>query len=606
MANNSISLISLDFDTLKAQLKQYLKGQAQFSDYDFDGSNMSVLLDILSYNTHLNAFYLNMVASEMFLDSAQLRNSIVSIAKALNYTPRSARSATAILNLSFPQSNLSSFSIPSGTRFTGKNSNGSYTFVTADSMILYPSNGAFQVSNVAVYEGSLVTDTFVVNYAVEGQRFILTNDTIDTGSLSVVVSEDNGQTNTIFTKAQTLFGLTGDSNSYFVQATDDSRYEVVFGDGTFGRRPKDGAAILCQYRITAGTLGNGTTGFLLNDNLGAINGHGSAIIPTITVVQPGFGGGEPETLEEIRFRAPRAYQTQQRAITIEDYKSLVLQQFPEVKSAYVYGGETLTGTPQFGKVFIAPLTYSAEALSSTEKQTIESYLKDRCALGIQPVVVDSDNLLIIPSVTVKYSPAKTQLSAADIEAIVKQAIETFSATELEDFNTEFKSSRLEAAIDDSDSSISSNQTDILMKKLVGLQLDTSTFPYTQFRNAIVPGSFYTSEFSSNGRKYQYTDFNPNNNTFQVQQTGNQVQITNNSSAVYLKDITTAGAISYSSAGTIDYATGTISLNSIIFTDFFGKDGVEFFAKPVSEDVIASQNDVIAIDVPSIKVQVKQI
>jgi hypothetical protein len=174
-ANSSISLTSLDFDSIKNTFKSYLRGQDRFKDYDFDGSNMSVLLDILTYNSHLNAFYLNMVASEMFLDSAQLRNSAVSIAKALNYTPRSEKSAKALLDLRFAQSGLSSFTIPSGTRFTGKNSNGSFTFITNESTILYPANGAFTVNSLPVFEGSLIADAFVVDYSIEGQRFILTN-----------------------------------------------------------------------------------------------------------------------------------------------------------------------------------------------------------------------------------------------------------------------------------------------------------------------------------------------------------------------------------------------------------------------------------------------
>jgi len=591
MANNSISLVNLDFDTLKTQLKTYLKGQAQFSDYDFDGSNMSVLLDILTYNTHLNAFYLNMVASEMFLDSAQLRNSAVSIAKAL-------------LDLRFAQSGLSSFTIPTGTRFTGKNSNGSFTFITDASTILYPANGAFTVNSLPVFEGSLISDSFVVDYSVEGQRFIMSNETIDSDSVVVTVSEDNGQTNTIFSRAITLFGLTDASNVYFIQATDDSRYELVFGDGVIGRRPKDGSTVSSLYRITSGTRGNEATNFVLNDNLGSLNGYTSAIIPTINVVQKGAGGGAAETIEEIRYRAPRAFQTQQRAITVSDYATLIIQQFTEVKDAFVYGGETIAGSPQYGKVFIAPMTYSGEILSSTEKSDIEVFLKDRCPIGIQPVVVDSDYLYIIPTTVVKYLPARTLTSPADISAIVKQTIETFSETELNGFNLEYKSSRLEAAIDDSDPSISSNQTEITLKKISLLPLDTPTFPTVQFRNKIVPGTFYSSEFTAGGRRYQYTDYNPNNNTFTTTQVDNKIVVTNSSTAVYLKDVTVPASVTYVSSGTVNYEDGIVSLNSIVISDFLGKDGIEFYSKPESEDVISRQNDILAIDIESIQVTVR--
>ena len=595
-ANNSISLVSLDFDTLKNQLKTYLKSQAQFSDYDFDGSNMSVLLDILTYNTHVNAFYLNMVASEMFLDSAQLRNSIISIAKSLNYTPRSTKSAKAILNLQFAQSGLISFTIPSGTRFTGKNSRGSYQFITDQSRVLYPSNGFFTAANVEIYEGSLITDTFVVNYAIEGQRFILTNDNIDTDSLNVVVSEDDGQTISSFQKTTTLYNASSNTNIFFVQATEDTRYEVSFGDGVFGRRPKDGAIVTCTYRNTFGADGNDATGFILNDNLGAFNGYGSAIIPTITVVSPGFGGGEAETIEDIRFRAPKVYQTQERAITVNDFSALVTQEFQSIKNVYVYGGELALGAPRFGSVLIAPVTYTGVLLSQAEKNEIETYLRQRTTVGITPTVVDPDYLYVSLTTNVKYDPNVTTLSAADIKSAVESAIETFNTEELTDFNTELNLSKLESAINAVDASILGNQTELTIKKVFNTALDQQSFPSIRFRNEIVPGTIESSEFLSSGRRYQYADYNPNNNTLLARIVDGRTVVINTTNAVYLKDITNPNSVTYTSAGTVDYAAGIVTLNSIRFSSFEGKSGLEVQAKPVSQDVSSKENDVIAIDV----------
>ena len=433
-ANTSISLVNLDFDTLKASLKTYLKNQSLFQDYDFDGSNISVLLDILSYNTYLNTFYLNMVASEMFMDSAHLRHSVISIAKALNYTPRSAKSSKALLNLTFAQSGLSTFEIPEGTRFTGKNSNGSYTFVTNETITLYPSNNTFTAANVAIYEGVFVQDTYIYDASVEGQRFILSNDLIDTDSIIVGLTEDNGLTPLAYTKASSLFGLNSNSQIYFVQATENTKYELVFGDGTFGRKPKDGAIISANYRVTSGNAANKCTTFILDDNLGSYNGYGSAIIPSITVISTSFGGAEAESIEEIRYRAPRNFQTQERAITTEDFRNLVLQNYQDVKTVHVYGGETATGTPQFGKVFVAPATFSGEFLSDAEKADIESYLSDKCTLGITPVVVNPDYLYLLVDVICKYDANGTTLSPSDISTIVKNAITTFNQNELNDFN----------------------------------------------------------------------------------------------------------------------------------------------------------------------------
>ena len=256
MANNSISLVSLDFDTLKNNLKTYLQNQQQFADYNFDGSNINVLLDILSYNSYLNAFYLNMAISEAFLDSAQLRNSIISRAKELNYIPRSFKSSKATVNVSFAQTpSTTIFTIPSGTRFTGKNANGTYTYTTTDSVVLYPAANSF-TTNLDLYEGLYQTDTFVINYATENQRFIMTNQNIDTDSLIVTVVENLGQTTTIFQQAQSLYGLNSNSNIYFVQATEDTKYEIVFGDGLLGRKPLDGAIIATTYRTSTGTDAN--------------------------------------------------------------------------------------------------------------------------------------------------------------------------------------------------------------------------------------------------------------------------------------------------------------------------------------------------------------
>lgn len=603
-ANTSISLVNLDFDTLKASLKTYLSNQSLFQDYDFDGSNMSVLLDILSYNTYLNTFYLNMVASEMFMDSAQLRNSVISIAKALNYTPRSAKSSRAIVNLTFAQSNLTTFEIPEGTRFTGKNSNGSYTFVTNDTLTLYPSNNVFTAANVSIYEGVIAQDTFVYNSSLEGQRFILTNELIDTDSILVGVTEDNGLTPLSYTKSTSLFGLNANSQVYFVQATEDTKYEIVFGDGTFGRRPKNGAIITANYRVTSGNVANKCTSFILDDNLGSYNGYGSAIIPSITVASTSFGGAEAESIEEIRYRAPRNFQTQERAITTEDFRNLVLQNYQDVKTVHVYGGETATGTPQFGKVFVAPATFTGEFLSDAEKEEIKSYLSDKCTLGITPVVVNPDYLYLLVDVTCKYDANQTTLSPSDVSTIVKNAITTFNQNELNDFNKEFRFSRFESAINAADTSISSNETKVTLKKIVNVVENTLVTIAVQFRNTITPGSFSSSEFISNGRRYSYTDYNPNANTFQVTQTSGNIVVTNTSRVVYLKDVTVPGIQTYQNAGSIDYITGTVSLNQINIFDKVNETGIIFYSKPTSPDVSSSKNDVIVIDLSNINITVK--
>lgn len=602
-ANSSINLVNLDFDTLKSSLKTYLKSQAQFTDYDFDGSNMSVLLDILTYNTHMNAFYLNMVASEMFLDSAQLRNSVISKAKELNYVPRSAKSSQGIITVSFPQSGLSVFQVPAATRFTGKTANGSFTYVTDESETIYPSGGFF-TANISVYEGFYNSEAFTVDNSIEGQRFILTNDNIDTDSLQVLLSENSGQTNTIFTKAENLYGLTSNSAVYFLQATEDTRYELVFGDGVFGRKPLNDSTVIAAYRVTRGSDADGANEFTLDDNLGPVNGLGGFVNSTITVVSASFGGANAESIESIRFNAPRHYQTQSRAITASDFKDLVLNNYTEVKAVNVYGGESIVGSVEYGRVFITPVTFSGSPLADFEKTDIENFLKARCTLGITPSVIDPDYLYVLVQSLVKYRANDTSNTPADIRNIVSTAIQGYDENDLTNFDISFESSRLEAAINDSDESIQSNETTYVMRKDVNVDLNTQSYIDVNYRNPITPGSVSTSKFISGGRVYQYTDFNSLNNTLTVQQvTGGKVQINNSSNAIYLKDVTLPGYESYTVAGTIDYNVGSIALNQIEISDFVDASSIRFFATPRNLDIKATGNDIIQIDLENLDITV---
>jgi hypothetical protein len=606
MANNSISLVNLDFDTLKSTLKTYLKGQPQFADYDFDGSNMSVLLDILTYNTHLNAFYMNMAVSEMFLDSAQLRNSVISKSKELNYVPRSAKSSKATVNISFPQSNLSIFQIPFGTKFTGKSGNGTFTFTTDQSYILYPSGGKF-TSNINLYDGNYTTDVFVVDTTIaKSQRFIMSNDNIDTNSLTVIVSQDGGQTNTLYTKATNLYGLTPTSNVYFVQATEDTKYELVFGDEVFGNYPFNGSVIYSNYRISSGGISDGATNFTLDDNLGPINGIGS-ISSAISVISAASSGFTAEDIESIRFNAPRHYQTQDRAVTTNDFKNLVLINYRDVKAVNVYGGETIADKVDYGKVYIAGVTYSGAPLSDYEKQDIEVFLSEKCTMGIVPKMIDPDYLYLLVTSSVKYDPNSTVNSPSDIKNAVTNAISKYNLDYLTKFDIEFKLSRLEAAINDSDKSISSNETNIILRKDVNPQLNTDTYIDINFRNEIFAGSFSSTVFLSGGKKYQYTDFNPLNNTIIVTQvSGGRITVKNSSKNVYLKDVSNPGYEIYSIAGAIDYQSGIISLNKISISGFVDSSSIQFYATPSKQDIKTKNNDLIQIDLKNLAIEVASI
>jgi hypothetical protein len=605
MQNTAISLVNLDFDLLKNQLKEYLKSQSQFTDYDFDGSNMSVLLDILTYNTHLNAFYLNMVASEAFLDSAQLRSSVVSHVKALNYVPRSSKSSKSVLNLVFAQNGLSSFTIPKNTRFTGRNSRGSYQFLTNQTSIAFPAAGVFTFNEVEVFEGILSTDTFIVDSTIEFQRFVLSNPTIDTDSIEVLVSEDNNVTSDTYLRATGLLGVTSESKVYFIQAAENNRYELVFGDGVFGYRPKNGAIVTVTYRTTSASDGNDCSNFILNDNLGALNGFGGSIAPQITVVSASFGGAVGESIEEIKYRAPRAFQTQDRAITVADFTTLVTQNFRTIRNCHVYGGEQVQSAPRYGTVYVVPVTFTGELLSSTEKLDIQEFLKVRTSLGVTPVVIDPDFLFVVPNATVKFNSGATTKTALEIESICKDTIIQFGLDKLQDFNTDFILSELESTLSDADPSITSSQIELNMRKVVDLDVNTRSSPMFEFRNPIVPGTIISSQFQSGGRIYQYVDANPNVNTIQVRYDGTKTTIVNMVDTLYLADITNVSAVQYTKAGTIDYATGTITINPITINDLLTTAGLSITCKPSASDLKSRLNDIIFIEPSDVTVTVQK-
>lgn len=594
MANTALNLVSLDFDSIKNNLINFLSSQETFKDYNFNGSSISVLLDVLAYNTSLNAFYLNMMASEMFLDSAQLRASVVSRAKELNYTPRSYKSSKAIVNIKFPQSNLSVLEIPSGTAFTGKNANGSYTFVSNTAVFSYPSGGYFTVNNYPIYEGVTFTDTFTVDYGIEGQQFILTNTTVDTDTLTVTVLENNGANNIAYSSASSLFGVNSNSAVYFIQAIADTSYEIVFGDNVFGRTPQDGAIILVSYRTTSGTDGDGCTNFVINTNLGPINGLSTSLNYTLTTANSSYGSANSESIESIRYNAPRAYQTQERAVTANDFKTMILQNYTDVKAVNVYGGEEDTTAVSYGKVFISPVTYSGFNLSDAEQSDITTYITDRCTIGITPVVINPDYLYIITNTTVKYDSRSTTNTPIQIQALVTTAIQNFNNNNLIDFNITFYASEFDQEVTQADPSIISSQTKLLLRKDISPVFYEPTQITLKYYNALVPGSLNSTQFNSGTSTYIYTDYNPNVNSFTIQPNSDgTVSINNSKNIVYLKDIINN---SYTNAGTINYQTGTIILNTVTVTAAAADNYyIQFFVEPNNFDVSTQQNSVLEID-----------
>lgn len=595
--NTSISLVGLDFDTIKLNLKNHLKTNTAFRDYDFEGSNMSVLIDLLAYNTYLNGFYTNMVASEMFLDTAQIRDSIVSHAKELNYVPRSYSSSKASIAIAItPASNVSSVLIPKATQFTTKLGSNNYTFVTDQNIVINTSNatsGAYQ-KTIDIYEGTYVTDTYVYNTANSQQRFVLSNPTIDLSSVTVTIVEDSGATIQTYLRATSLFGVSSTSKVFFVQPAENGQYELVFGDDVFGRRPLNGSAIVVEYRTCSGEMPNGSSKFV-NDS--AIDGHTNISITTISSATNGSIG---ESIESIRYNAPRSVATQERAVTANDYKTLLQTQFPEIQAITVYGGEDVS-PPQYGKVFISVDVQNADGIPETNKKIYKDYIKSKTPLTISTEILDPEFMYIDVNSYVRYNVNISQKQLEEIKTLVQSAINQFSTTYLNDFESTLRYSRLTEAIDAADTSIVGNETQVRAIRILStptLLIGTPT-SYTIAFN--IPLS---KEYGDVGAVYPKilthtiisSEFTYQSKTCRIEDDNGTLNIVTD-----LGDNVTV----IKSVGTIDYDLGIVYLIDFAPDDVPGG-RIKFYAIPTSKDIFSTKNVILRVLEEDINIDVERV
>jgi len=586
-------LTTLDFDSIKDNLKNYLKQQTIFQDYDFEGSNMSVLLDILSYNSYINGFYLNMIGSEMFLDSALLRDSVISHTKELNYVPRSFRSSTANVNLVISDSTSASVVIPRGTSFTGTAGNKNFTFVTGENIVAQPSGtNSFVANNVIIYEGDYVSDTFVVDYANDSQRYILSNKTIDITSLLVGVLEDNGGTLRAYKKVDSLFDLNSGSEVFFIQAADNNRYEIVFGDGVIGRKPQDRAIVTIQYRACNGELPNGISLFAADGRVG------TSLITNVVVNQAASGGTVSETLDSIKFNAPRAFTTQERVVTARDYKTLLTNQFTEINDVSAFGGEEFN-PPRFGKVVIAVDLKTTDELPPSRTREYSSFIKQRSPLSIDPVFVKPEYTYVKVNSKVRYNINQTQLTPNDIKFIVQSAILNYNTNVLNGFNKTLRYSRLLADIDSSQISIISNDTEVLASKTIlptsgltasydvdfGVQLrdDIANLSESHPENEI--SIISSSPFIFNGIECFIEDNGDGLLSIAAQEGNSHIKI---------QDI-----------GTVNYETGYIQISNFTPQSLINN-RIEIFARTFDLDIKSERRTILSIRPEDITVEVEQV
>jgi len=588
MANSSINLIDLDFNSLKSSLKSYLSSQTKFQDYNFDGSNMSVLLDVLAYNTYLNTFYMNMVASEMFLDTAQLRDSIVSHAKELNYVPRSFRSAQSNVNIAItPSTNVASVVIPAKTGFTSRIGSNTFNFVTKESIpITSSNNGVFYANSTTLYEGSYVTDTFVKNSAITNQRFLLNNPTTDTTSVEVSVSENSGANVYIYTQAFSLFGINSNTNIFFIQPAENEQYEVVFGDDISGRSPRNGAVIDITYRVCNGELPNGADTFVNNSS---IDGHSNV---SITLNSEAVNGSVSESNTSIKFNAPRSFQAQERAVTENDYETLLTREFPEIQAISVFGGEK-QDPPQYGKVFISIDISNSDGIPDIKKTIYNDYLRDKVPLGITTEILNPDFIYLNVISNVNYNYNITTLSENQLSTKVLTAITNYNNTYLNNFNTEFRYSNFVYSIDSSDPSIINNDTEVYPYYLLTLDTDTSTsFSFSFDSEILITTPSETVHPIAADKGVFSTTFIKDGLTCQLEDDGlgnmRIVRLTSNSHFEVAK------------VGTIDYTTGAVVISNLIVESFTGS-GIKLYVKLTSKDYRTTLKNILKIKPEDINV-----
>ena len=604
MSNSQkLQVTELDFDGIKENLKTFLRDQSEFKDYDFEGSGMSILLDTLAYNTHYLAYNANMVANEMFLDSAALRSSIVSHAKMLGYEVDSCRASQAKINLTFNDEAKLSVVMPAGTKFTTKVNNENYEFVTVAEYTAATNGLNVPMPGVDIYEGTYTTSRYTVNTSDVNQRFLIPSDRADTTTLTVEVQNSaTDSTTTTYTKATDISQLTGVSTVYFLQEVEAGKFEVYFGDGVVSQAVTDGNIVFLRYVVTNKALANGATTFA---NAAAIDG-----VPSVTVVttETAKGGTEAETLQSIKLNAPLDYAAQGRCVTAEDYKLFAKKLFPQTQAVQVFGGESgsfdptlgVTSTASYGRVFISIKSTTGNNLTTAQKAQLVKDFQTYNVASITPVIVDPDLITVFLDVSFKYDSSRTTKERDTLISNITATLRTYNDEKLKSFNNMIRHSELTALIDNTDSAILSNITNITLAKNITPTLSSSSSFNIYFNNALY--NPHSGHNMSSGGILTSTGFKVSGDATNVQYFDDDGQ--GNVRRYYLVGITRNYTDSV--AGTIDYATGAIVLNGITITSIENVDGVtstsiRFTVVPNSKDIVPVRNQILEIDFSNSKV-----
>lgn len=546
-ANTYLQVTELDFARIRANLKNYLSTQSQFKDYDFEGSAIGTLLDILSYNTHYNAFYVNMLANEMFLDTAQQRDSVASFAKMLGYVPISSIGAQANVQVSFTgiSNTVNQFTIPKNSTFTSTIEDVTYTFVTPQAYTIKKNNGSFSAP-ITIKEGRPLTHRFTKSED-PNQRFVLPNKNVDVSSIIVKVQNSVSDTTTEdFTRATNINQVFSTSPVYFVEEAYDEKYEIIFGNGTLGKALINGNIVIVEYLVNNADVTNGANVFSQSSvNIG-VDYTGL----TVTTNKRALGGRPMETVESIKFNAPRNYQTQNRAVVKNDYQRIILNENADLQSVIAFGGEE-ADPPVYGKVYVAVKPFGELFTTQTRKNQIKSQIEDRTPLSIDPVIIDPEYTYIIPVITTYYDKTVTTATEAAIEQAVRDAIQTYSTNNLERFGNRLRYSKFVRTLDNIQTGrILNNDANITIQKRINPNLQQAEKITLNFSNPIRQGTLTSTQFVFNGFDCFLDD---NNGIVRI------FRFDSNRQKVFVRD----------NSGTINYTTGKVEINDFGITAYTG-------------------------------------
>lgn len=579
---------NLDFGDLRTQIKDFLRANQNFTDFDFEGSNFSVLIDLLAYNSYITAYNSNMAVNEMFLESATLRENVVSLARNIGYLPRSRRSSRASVSFSVDMSatDAKTVKLLAGQVALGAVTNGNYIFsIPEDITVPVDSDGISNFTNLPIYEGVYLTSTFVVDTSLTNQRFILPNTNIDTSSIRVKVTDAVTES---YLAYDNLLNLGKDSRIFLIQEVSDTKYEIRFGDNIVGKKPTNGSRIEVSYIVTNGTSGNGATNFtfsgrLVDNNLFDITTGISLLITQIK----SENGDEIEPVDSIKYYSPKIYASQYRAVTANDYKALLPSIYPNVDSVNAYGGDELD-PPQYGKVFISVKPRNGTFLSEITKQDILRSIKKYSIAGILPEIVDLSFLYVELDSSVYYNVNFTRSADSVKTKVVDTLTQYANSKDVNSFGGRFKYSKVIGLIDDCDKSITSNITKVRMRRDLNPELNTFATYELCFGNQI--------HIKDDGYSVKSSGF----------------KISGVSEVVYLADVPTSSesgiifffrlqnnlpVIVKNNAGTINYTKGEILLDVVnITSSVLGNGFIEVQAIPESNDIIGLQDLYLQLDV----------